>query len=300
MTIKKLIMDIDGSLTDGKIYMGSDGEAMKAFSIKDGYAINYILKQANIQPIVITARTSEIVLRRCKEIGISDVYQGRLDKLSVLLEIVEKPKLGECAYFGDDVIDLECMMPIKNSGGIVGCPADAVREVKAIADYVCVNKAGEGALREFAEWLVQSPAESATVNSRIKYALSYLKGIDCARESIGVKRVVDENFYYSLTQYETRPESECRLESHRKYVDIQIMVEGQEAMDIADTSRLTASEDYNDEKDLLYWNVPEKMLRITMRAGDYAILFPENAHRGAICIGDCQPVLKIVGKVKIN
>ena len=78
--IKYLIMDVDGTLTDGKIYMGPNGEAMKAFSVKDGYAINFILKPAGIVPIIITARTSQIVKLRCDELGIEKVYQGNLNK----------------------------------------------------------------------------------------------------------------------------------------------------------------------------------------------------------------------------
>ena len=74
--IKYLVMDVDGTLTDGKIYMSATGEAMKAFNIKDGCGIHDILIPSNIIPIIITGRESKIVLNRCEEIGISDVYQG--------------------------------------------------------------------------------------------------------------------------------------------------------------------------------------------------------------------------------
>ena len=134
--VKYLIMDIDGTLTDGKIYMGPGGEAMKAFSVKDGYVINFILKPAGIVPIVITARKSQIVQNRCDELGIKEVYQGKLDKITMLKEIVGEENLGQCAYFGDDILDLECMYPINEAGGIAGCPADAIKEVKAAAGYV--------------------------------------------------------------------------------------------------------------------------------------------------------------------
>ena len=71
-------------------------------------------------------------------------------------------------------------------------------------------------------------------------------------------------------------------------------------MDMADVSRLTIKENYNADSDVMFWNIPERMARITLKAGDYAILYPENAHRGAIKIGNNkQNVLKIVGKVKI-
>jgi 3-deoxy-D-manno-octulosonate 8-phosphate phosphatase (KDO 8-P phosphatase) len=147
-------MDVDGTLTDGKIYMGPNGEVMKAFSVKDGYAINYILKPAGITPIVITARKSDIVKKRCDELGITEVYQDTFYKLARLKDIIGEKKLGQCAYIGDDIPDLECMKAIKNAGGLVGCPADAVKDIKNIANYVCSLKAGEGAMREFAEWIV--------------------------------------------------------------------------------------------------------------------------------------------------
>lgn len=175
--INYLIMDVDGTLTDGKVYMGSEGEAIKAFSIKDGYVINYILKPVNIVPIIITARTSSIVQHRCDELGITEVYQGKTDKLFTLKEIVGESKFENCAYFGDDILDLMCMSPIKKSGGIVGCPADAVQEVKAIADYICVNKAGEGALREFAEWLIQPEIDQGTLEKRVADAVDYINSL---------------------------------------------------------------------------------------------------------------------------
>ena len=154
--IKYLIMDVDGTLTDGKIYMGDSGEIMKAFSIKDGVAINYIIKPAGIVPIVITGRTSRIVENRCRELDILKCFQGVTDKISQLHKCIDFNDLKNCAYFGDDLPDLECMKTIKNEGGLVGCPSDADKSVQSIADYICKSKGGEGALREFAEWIVSN------------------------------------------------------------------------------------------------------------------------------------------------
>mgnify|MGYP000763043284 FL=1 len=183
--IKYLIMDVDGTLTDGKIYMGPNGEAMKAFSIKDGYVVNYILKPAGIKPVIITARTSSIVQNRCKELGITEVYQGKTDKQRTLMDIVGDNNLSHCAYFGDDIIDINCMQPIKDAGGIVGCPADAVREVKQLSDYVCINKAGEGALREFTEWLITEKRDVRDIKRRVDAAVNYLQSIDVSLKDIG-------------------------------------------------------------------------------------------------------------------
>ena len=222
--IKYLIMDVDGTLTDGKIYMGPHGETMKAFSIKDGYVINFILKPVNIKPVIITARTSSIVQNRCDELGITEVYQGKIDKLETLKEIVGKEGLAECAYFGDDVIDIQCMQPIKEAGGIVGCPADAVAEVKALADFICINKAGEGALREFSEWLVAGKSDDTIIQERVDKAIEYLRKIDVNEADAGNRVEVNDNFFYNIQSYETSYAEKCELESHRKYVDIQIIV----------------------------------------------------------------------------
>lgn len=298
--IKYLIMDVDGSLTDGMIYMGSNREVMKAFSIKDGYAFNYILKPNDIVPIILTARKSTIVQNRCVELGIKEVHQGKLNKLDTLKEIVGEENLCCCSYFGDDLIDLQCMKPIKDAGGIVGCPADAVQEIKAVVDYVCLAKAGEGALREFAEWLVKPRINSAEIKRKVDLALGHLQHMNVSEADVGKKVFVNDGFYYSVLKYMTKPEEEAKLESHRKYVDIQIIVKGEELMDIVDISRLIMKENYNADNDVMFWNVPERMARLTLKAGDYIILYPENAHRGAIKMSEENTeVLKILGKVKI-
>ena len=157
-------MDVDGTLTDGKIYMSNTGELFKAFDIKDGCGIKDILPQHNVTPVIITARESELLSLRCKELGIEEIHQGVRDKIRKLDEIIEKYSAAEnnqysysdVAYIGDDILDLQCMNPIKNAGGIVGCPNDAVKEVVSIADFVSSRKGGEGAVREFIEWIINA------------------------------------------------------------------------------------------------------------------------------------------------
>lgn len=298
--IKYLVMDIDGSLTDGKIYMGPSGEAMKAFSIKDGMVPNFYLKPAGIIPVVITARESVIVENRCKEIGITEIYQGKLDKLSVLKEIVGSDGLGSCAYFGDDTLDLKCITPIREAGGIGGCPCDAVQEVKAACDYVCESKAGGGALREFTEWLL-SPHDSADdLKYRVNQAVEYLKGLQISEEDYGKKVIVNDDFFFTVQHYTTKSEKDCGLESHKKYIDIQLMISGNEVMDICDTSRLSVKTEYDEDKDIMFWNIPARMARTTLRADDCIVLYPENAHRGAVSLEGPEKVVKIVGKVFIT
>lgn len=150
--IKYLVMDVDGTLTDGKIYMGDSGEVMKAFSIKDGCGIHDILIPSGIVPIILTGRKSTIVENRCSEIGIKDIYQGVLNKVEKLNTLVQD--FSTVAYIGDDINDLSAMKSIKDRGGIIGCPADAVQKVKDIADYVSTKNGGDGAVREFIEWLI--------------------------------------------------------------------------------------------------------------------------------------------------
>lgn len=298
--IKYIILDVDGTLTDGKIYMGPNGEAMKAFSIKDGYVINFILKPVDIVPIIITARNSSIVQNRCDELGITNVYQEKMDKLKALKEIVGEENLGYCAYFGDDILDLKCMIPIKDAGGIVGCPSDAVKEIKAIADYVCVSKAGEGALREFSEWLIAPKMDEYIIQSRVNEAIDFLFGLDVSKDDAGKKVVVNENFFYSIQNYDTKPKDRCKLESHRKYIDIQIMLEGEEIVEFVDISKLSIKEEYDEERDVMFWSVPKRMAKCTLRTGDYIVLYPEDAHRGAVSIKESTNVLKIVGKVSVD
>ena len=150
--VKYLIMDVDGTLTDGKIYMGNNGECMKAFSIKDGCGIHDIAISSKITPIIITGRKSDIVMNRCKEIGIEKIYQGINNKSELLLELLDD--LSDAAYIGDDINDLSCMNLIKNAGGIIGCPRDAVKAVKELSDFISEFKGGDGAVREFIEYLV--------------------------------------------------------------------------------------------------------------------------------------------------
>ncbi len=156
MSIKVIVMDVDGTLTDGKIYMGCNGEVCKAFNIKDGYGIHDILIPAEITPIIITGRKSDIVENRCRELGIKVFYQGVADKSEKLKSIITNlcVEWSSVAYIGDDLNDLPSMMALKNKGGLIGCPKDAVADVKTIADHVCTFNGGDGAVREFIEWIV--------------------------------------------------------------------------------------------------------------------------------------------------
>lgn len=146
-----LVMDVDGTMTDGNIYMSANGETFKAFNIKDGYTI-YTLGKYDITPVIITGRESQIVARRAEELKITEVHQGVHDKLAKLHEVMDKAGVAieEVAYIGDDYNDLDCM----KACGYVGCPADAEDDIKPFVDYICQTRSGEGVIREFVKRII--------------------------------------------------------------------------------------------------------------------------------------------------
>lgn len=150
-TLKLLVMDVDGTLTDGCIYMGGQGEAMKAFHVRDGYAIAHLLPELDIRPVILTGRHSEIVAQRARELGISLLFQGVQDKLAVLRQLAAD--LGctaeEIAYIGDDLNDLDCI----RFCGFSACPCDSAPEVLEAVRYVCRTPGGRGAVRELVDLL---------------------------------------------------------------------------------------------------------------------------------------------------
>jgi 3-deoxy-D-manno-octulosonate 8-phosphate phosphatase (KDO 8-P phosphatase) len=150
--IKMLVMDVDGTLTDGKIYVGDNGEVFKAFNVKDGYRL-INLDKYDIIPVIITGKISEILTKRAAELKIEEVYQGVDDKLKVLYEVIQRYQLSyeNVAYIGDDENDLECMKVCH----LKACPADAIDEVIGTVDYVCNNNGGNGAVREFIDLILK-------------------------------------------------------------------------------------------------------------------------------------------------
>lgn len=157
--IKLFIMDVDGTLTDGSIYISPDGECLKAFNVKDGYGINK-LKKYGIIPIIITGRKSRIVVRRANELGIEKLFQGIDDKKAKIHELAKEyeckydPLSGkyiDVAYIGDDENDIGAIQVC----GCTGCPGDAVGTVKNEVDFIADKQGGKGAVREFIEYILQ-------------------------------------------------------------------------------------------------------------------------------------------------
>jgi 3-deoxy-D-manno-octulosonate 8-phosphate phosphatase (KDO 8-P phosphatase) len=151
--IKLLICDVDGVLSDGKVYFSQQGDEIKNFNIKDGLGIK-LLQKSGIQVAIITGRNSNVVARRAEELGIALVYQGHSDKRQAFREIVQSLNLKpeQIAHIGDDLPDLTIM---KQSGlGI--CVADGHDFVKKHADLITYKKGGDGAVREVADLLLES------------------------------------------------------------------------------------------------------------------------------------------------
>lgn len=151
--IKLLICDVDGVLSDGKVYWSNQGDEIKNFDIKDGLGIK-LLQKAGIEVAVITGRDSKIVDFRANELGIKHVYQGRLDKRATFNQLLDELKLDaeQVAHVGDDLPDL----PLMQLAGLGICVADAYHFVKQHADWITENKGGQGAVRNIADLILFS------------------------------------------------------------------------------------------------------------------------------------------------
>jgi 3-deoxy-D-manno-octulosonate 8-phosphate phosphatase (KDO 8-P phosphatase) len=162
-TIKLLLLDVDGVMTDGRITYDNDGGELKSFDVKDGHGLK-LLQRAGIEIGIITGRQSAVVARRAEELGIELVYQGVKEKLVPFYEILEKLRISpeEVAYVGDDVVDL----PVMRRVGFAITVADAVEDVKPFADLVTTRDGGRGAVREVCDFLLKKSGRWATVANR--------------------------------------------------------------------------------------------------------------------------------------
>lgn len=150
--IKALFLDVDGVLTDGTVLVNEDGDQLRRFSIKDGYAIQLAVN-VGVQVIVISGGRSEGVLKRLQHLGVLDVYLGISNKLQLMHEIMHRQEWSkeDVAFMGDDVPDLDCMKNV----GLALCPQDAVEEVKAVAGYVSPKNGGAGCVRDVLEKILR-------------------------------------------------------------------------------------------------------------------------------------------------
>ena len=151
--IKLLLMDCDGVLTDGRIWVLENDEDQKAFHTRDGLGI-VLLHRAGLKSGIISGRTSSALERRAQSLGVSYLWQGRDDKRQAFADTLAQAQVmnEEVAFVGDDLTDL----PLMKQSGLAVAVADAVAEVKAHAHYVTKAKGGKGAVREVVELILKA------------------------------------------------------------------------------------------------------------------------------------------------
>jgi len=149
--IKALGMDIDGVLTNGKIYIYRNDE-VRTFNAKDGFSIR-LLKLSGIKTLIITGKSSISIKRRCIQLGIDYLYENMRNKLTAMENFLKNENLSwdEVGFIGDDIPDI----PVMEKVGFSAAPSDASEEVKRICDFVSKRKGGEGAVREIIELILK-------------------------------------------------------------------------------------------------------------------------------------------------
>jgi 3-deoxy-D-manno-octulosonate 8-phosphate phosphatase (KDO 8-P phosphatase) len=151
--IRLLIFDVDGVLTDGSLFVGDDGQEYKAFNSRDGHGIK-MLQKHGVEVAIITGRTSRVVEHRMENLGITRVYQGRLEKLPAYEELVATANVPEdaVAYVGDDVVDL----PVMRRVGLAIAVQDAHPLVRKHSHWQTPSPGGRGAARDVCEMLMEA------------------------------------------------------------------------------------------------------------------------------------------------
>ena len=163
LKVKLLILDVDGVLTDGGIIYTASGDELKRFDVKDGHGIK-LLQRCGIKVAIVTARESDVVLKRAGDLGIELVYQGAKEKITAFNDILDRTGLlpEETAYIGDDLIDI----PILKRVGLSIAVEDAVKDTLSVVDYVTKRPGGRGAVREATELIMKLSGRWEEVTAR--------------------------------------------------------------------------------------------------------------------------------------
>lgn len=158
--LKLALFDVDGVLTDGRLYIGEQGEVFKAFHALDGHGLK-LLAQGGIEPVIITGRDSAAVRRRVADLGLRHAHFGVADKLALAQQVLDGLGVawGEVAAMGDDWPDL----PLLTHAAFACAPANAHAELRAVAHHVTAARGGEGAAREFCDLLLMASGRYATL-----------------------------------------------------------------------------------------------------------------------------------------
>jgi 3-deoxy-D-manno-octulosonate 8-phosphate phosphatase (KDO 8-P phosphatase) len=162
--IRMLVLDVDGVLTDGKLYFDNAGNESKAFNARDGLGIK-ALQRSGIEIAVITGRVCEAVSHRMSQLGIKHVYQGQVKKLNAFLELLELTGLDakQVCYAGDDWIDL----PVLSRVGLAVSVANGEERAKQQAHWITNNKGGDGAVREICNLILIAQEKEQTIVDEI-------------------------------------------------------------------------------------------------------------------------------------
>ncbi|MGB6054476.1 MAG: HAD family hydrolase [Burkholderiaceae bacterium] len=157
--LRLMIFDVDGVLTDGRLYYSPDGEGMKVFHVLDGQGIK-LLQQSGVAAAIISARQSPVLARRAADLGIAHLQQGVHDKRTAFEQLLEKTGLAahQCGFIGDDVIDL----PILLRAGFAASVPDAHIEVRQRVHYVTQAAGGHGAAREICDLILRAQGNYET------------------------------------------------------------------------------------------------------------------------------------------
>jgi len=150
--VKAFVFDVDGVLSDAKIYLHPGNELMRSVNIKDGYAIQYAVRKG-YQICIITGGNSEAVDKRFRNLGVSDIYLRSKDKKEDLNKFLYTHDLRpeNILYMGDDLPDY----PVMKEVGFPTCPSDAVEEIKSISLYISDKSGGEGCVRDVIEQVLR-------------------------------------------------------------------------------------------------------------------------------------------------
>lgn len=151
--IRLVVVDVDGVLTDGRLYYGPQGESMKVFDVRDGHGMK-MLQQRGVEVAILSARNSPIVAHRAHELGIARTLQGRGDKAAAFRELLTETGVSaeETAFVGDDLPDL----PVLQQAGFAATVEDAREEVKAAAHWIAPQAGGRAAVRAIAEFILRA------------------------------------------------------------------------------------------------------------------------------------------------
>ena len=151
--LRLLALDVDGVLTDGRLYYGPQGEALKVFDVRDGHGIKMLLAHG-VEVAILSARSSDIVATRARELGIGRVLQGRGDKVAAWSDLLVETGVAveEAGFIGDDLPDL----PVLARAGFAATVADGRDEVKDIVHWIAAQPGGRGAVRALAEFILKA------------------------------------------------------------------------------------------------------------------------------------------------